>query len=695
MTKLVGLLEIEDTAVKQAVLKKWFMPYTADVEVDGFEEDALIVLLNLSSHHKGDKCNDWLDEERAKKYLSNAKDFDSSLAELKWFHTHNLKFPDCRVREQRLIAKPLPTDEVFISGRSLESSLGWAHNSAFYRHVLWLLNPFSWQSKSTNILTLIREGNPIWLDLLQGFGLGVESLVVLQKAINVQVPDSIFPMAVSSYSKQLRFPWGDDYISITPVVNHSVQRELEIRARDKEGKFSFVTSSLPNSASIGNLCGSLGGYMKAMNYPLEVKLAPEANLAASRNKSGRYFDDYQVTNYKICQVLNRLSGAEPLKTKKQRDKARNVQSKLLRKQIALWMLPLIELRDRADLAPSEWLSEHGDTLARDFLTLPESDLKSLATQFNHRLHYAFQSNNFTHKFAYHPRLLQVVKSQIVWILNKMSKPSVDDDIGQSEQYIYLSSMRVQDVVAMSCPYLCGVPSLTAIWGFMHHYQREFNHLVESDSAFDFSSFSFFIRSENIRPTAKLTEPNSVAAKRTISNAKRPTIRSEHLSDLEIDMVIRVNGNERLSDYLTELKAALPTAFSGGYLFQPSISSEANWLTTFRSQSELFHTIKGAPAYGRWLYPSEQQPINFDELEDKVTSDSDIIPVSIGYHLLEIPKQRDNTITGLHAYSENAIGIAKRVNPIEVRFSGRSHYFDRAFWSLECNSETILIKNYRN
>ncbi|MDR9827923.1 type I-F CRISPR-associated protein Csy2 [Vibrio sp. FNV 38] len=695
MTKLSDLLAIEDATEKQAILKKWFMPYTADIEVDGLEETALTVLLNLSSHHKGDKCKDWLDKDRAKMHLSHLENIERSIDELKWFHTHNLKFPDCRVREQRLIATTLATEEVFISGRSLEQSFGWAHNSSYYRHVLWLLNPFRWQSKSTNLFTLVREGHPVWLELLQDFGMGVETLALLQQAINAELPDSIFPSVVSPYSKQLRFPWESDYVSITPVVNHSIQRELEVRSRNKESKLSFVTSSLPNSASIGSLCGSVGGNMKTMSYPLGVKPTLKGTLAANRNKTGRYFDDYQVTNHQVCQVLSRLTGSEPLKTKKQRDRTRNVQSKILRKQIALWILPLIELRDRVDLNPSEQFSNSEDSLASAFLTLPESELKSLATQFNHRLNYVLQENKFTHKFAYHPKLLQVIKSQIVWVLNQLSKSSTSDEATQSEQYIYLTSMRVQDAVAMSSPYLSGAPSLTALWGFMHRYQREFNQLIGSDLSFEFSSFSFFVRSEDIQSTAKLTEPNSVETKRTVSNAKRPTIRSERLADLEIDMVIRVKSHERLSDYFSELKASLPMAFAGGYLFQPPISSEVNWLNIFSSQSEVFHAIKGAPTFGRWLYPSELQPSNFDELELQISSDTEILPVSLGYHLLEKPTFRENAITECHAYAENAIGVAKRVNPIEVRFSGRGHYFEHAFWSLECSRATILMKNYRN
>ena len=55
MTKLSGLLAIEDEAVKQAAIKKMFMPYTEGVCVDGFEKEALTILLNLSSSHQAIK----------------------------------------------------------------------------------------------------------------------------------------------------------------------------------------------------------------------------------------------------------------------------------------------------------------------------------------------------------------------------------------------------------------------------------------------------------------------------------------------------------------------------------------------------------------------------------------------------------------------------------------------------------------
>ncbi|MEZ9530403.1 type I-F CRISPR-associated protein Csy2 [Vibrio sp. 10N.286.51.F4] len=695
MTKLSDLLAIENEAVKQVTLKKMFMPYTEDVCVEGCEKEALTILLNLSSSHQSDRCSDWLDIARAKRHLKAAENLEASLDEIKWFHTHNLKFPDCRVKNQRIVAQALTTTESFISSSVLEQRLGWSHSPAQYRHVLWLLSSFSWQSEPVCIISLIKQENSVWLELLKEFGLEAESLSRLQLTLAKDLPDSSFPNSVSTYSKQLQFPWNGDYVSVTPVVSHTTQCELEIKARSRESKLKFVSSSQPNPQNNGNLCGSLGGHMKVLNYPLDVKPAQGGTLPESRKKSGRYFDDYQVTNAKICQVLNHLIGSEPSKTQKQRESTRKVRSKILRKQIALWMLPLMELRDIVDADPNQQKLEHDDTLAQAFLALPESDLGSLASEFNRHLHLTFQNNKYAAKFACHPKLMQVVKAQIVWVLEQLSKPNGNEDKVTGEQYIYLSSMRVQDAVAMSSPYLCGAPSLAAIWGFMHHYQREFNKLVNCDSPFEFSSFSFYVRSEKIQPTAKLTEPNSVAKARTVSNAKRPTIRSERLAGLEIDLVIRVHSDSRISDFKSALKTALPVAFAGGALYQPQLSTQIEWLRTFTSRSELFHVLKGSPAYGRWLYPSEKQPNDFNDLERLITKDADNLPVSIGYHLLEQPTKRGNSITSCHAYAENAIGLAQRVNPIEVRFSGRDHFLNHAFWSIECSSETILIKNYRD
>lgn len=694
---LRNVLAIEDDATRQATLKKAFMPYSENIEIDGYEREALTVLINLSAHHKLSPCKDLLDSDKAMDYLCQQSNISASIAEIKWFHTHNLKYPDCRPSNRGILGQPLSTDTALLSSSSLPLSLGWSHNAAAYRHTIWLLNSFCWQSQPINMMTLIQEKQPFWLDLFHTFGLSQKGLESLCDEANLQLNSETFPDQVNSFSKQLRFPWQGEYISITPVVSHAVMAELECRRRNKNSCLKFITYSLPNSASIGNLCASLGGHMNSLYYPADVASSTNApldsqTLASNRRKSSQYFNNYQMTNKRVCELLARLAGLEPLKTRKQRLKVRKEQIKLLRKQVALWLLPLIELRDRMDSDNRERVTFNSGSWVDDFLTLPESQLTSLIAEVNQHLHFTLQEDRFARKYAYHPNLTQVIKSQIRWVLKTLSLPSKEESAATEEQYIHLSSLRVQGANSMGCPYLCGIPSLTALWGFVHRYQREFNQLLGENKCCEFISFSLYLRSQRITTTAKLTEPNSLQQRRTVSNAKRPTILGEKQTDLELDLVIKVRSQFLISSALSELKSALPLSLAGGAVFQPSSHETVDWLQVYASQSSLFQYLKGQPAYGRWIYPNDWQPESFDDLELAIDESKNHLPVMIGYHFLEIPTLRAAALTHLHAYAESVLGIAKQVHPIEMRFLGRDHFFKQAFWSLECSSAAILIKN---
>ncbi|WP_153446844.1 type I-F CRISPR-associated protein Csy2 [Vibrio algicola] len=696
MTKLSELIAIENLTDRQAALKKAFMPYSDLVEVDGNERDALRVLVNLSLTKP--ECKNWLDKERAKQYLSNPENISIGCDEVKWMHTHNLKFPDCRVAKQRLLAEPLICDESFISSTSVMSSLGWSHNSAVYKHTIWLLNEFMWQGNPTNILCFIAQQDEFWLKVLKSCGLKVAAFKALKNAIEKDLPTSTLPNRVDPFSKQVRFPWNNDYLSITPVVSHVMQVELERMSRQSGRTLKFTTMYFPNSPSIGNLCGSLGGNMKVLHYPIEVQASKKRTFSSSKNQTQCFFDDYQLTNAKFCKVLSHLCGAEALKTRKQRKHVRQYQLRIARKQIGLWLLPLIELRDHIDSELDSHIIDSDDPIIDPFLYGTESKLSELLILLNQRLHQTLQNNRYSSRYAYHPELLSVLKIQLKWILEQLSSPqAAPNDYGdhkvnhdEQEQYIHLSSLRVEDANAMSCPYLCGAPSLTSIWGFVHNYQRQLNQSLDGAATFEFESFAVFIRNENINMTAKLTEPSVLAAKRTLSHAKRPTIIATNLVDIEFDMVIKVRSVGRLSDYGRQLKTSLPTIFSGGALFQPRLDSADNWLCCYQKQSDVFYRIKSLPAYGVWLVPSDLQPTRFSELASILAQDDSLIPISNGYHFLEQPTLRSNSLTSLHAYAENTLGVAKRLNPIDVRFSAKDHFFKQAFWTQHNYSASILI-----
>lgn len=694
MKKLKEIIDIEDSKLRFTELKKAFMPFTIPVEIDGAEREALTVLLNLSLGQP--KVKDYLDTHRAELYFSDPDNLSKTMNEVQWFHTHNLKYPDCRVAKQRIIASPIETKVPTLCSQSLELVYGWAHDSGAYKHTIWSLSQFFWRGKIENIPSLLMDADEYWQFLLSDFGFTQEQQAKFKQVTEKNLPREAFPDQVHSHSKQVRVPWNDDYLSITPVVSHAMQQELEQLARDKECSLKFKSVDYPNSASIGNLCGSLGGYMRVMNYPTGVKTESDRTLASSRARKSRYFDDYQLTSKRTCSVLGHLAGFEPLKTQKERAHVRRYQLEIIRKQIARWLLPLIELRDNLVIEPVGVLSDFDDGLVKQFLSVDENDLPDLVTGLNQRLNLALQNNRFSSRFAYHPKLMQTLKRELIWVLDKLSKPEEPSDQGANqEQYIYLSSMRADDALALSCPYLCGAPSLTAIWGFMHHYQREFLDLMDSDEdGIEFTSFAFFVRHESIKTSAKLTEPNMVVKAREVSPAKRPTILKEQFTDLVFDLVITVKSNHRLSDHLTQLKAALPINFAAGALFQPEIDSGINWIRIFSSKVDLFQVIKGLPGYGCWLTPYSHQPTTLDELESILSGDGSLIPVANGFHFLEIPCSRSGSLTEKHAYADNSIGLAKRQNPIEIRFAGKDHFFEQAFWSIEVTEQTILIKNKR-
>ncbi|EKO3436823.1 hypothetical protein K6U40_13390 [Vibrio fluvialis] len=696
MSTLQDLIDIEDSKLRFIAIKKAFMPYTQPVEIDGNEKQALIVLLNLSLSKP--EAQDWLDLSRAMGYFVNSDNLTTAKHEIKWFHTHNLKFPDCRVSEQRIIAMPLYSEIPTLTSQSLNRVYGWAHNSAVYKHTIWLLNEFRWRGRVENLLNLIRVGEHFWLELLADIGLKPEVQLQIKELIERQLPSAYFPDEVNRYSKQLRFPWKDEYLSVTPVVSHAIQQQLSVLSRQHSCSFHFKTMNFPHSASIGNLCGSLGGNMDILNYPIGVIANRHQTLGASRSRTNRYFDDFQLTSKRTCNVLAHLTGFEQPQTRKAQIHVRQYQLKIIRKQIARWLLPLIELRDSSVTEQISLVDGPDDELVKRFLSINEFDFLDLTTSLNQRLHFALQNNRFASRFAYHPKLMRVLKTELIWVLTQLSRPepacSATSD--STVQYLYLPSMRVFDAAALSCPYLSGAPSLTAVFGFVHRYQRELRDLLpDKEGKLKFKDFAIFIRDESVQTSAKLTEPSVIAKARGISPVKRTTIIREDCSDLVFDIVITIESDQRLSDYLNQLRAALPTNFAGGTLLQPETSLGIDWLSIFVSESDLFQAVKGLPGYGTWLSPYSFQPQNLMELQERLSNDGSLIPVANGFHFLELPQEREGALTNLHCYAENNIALAKRVSPIEVRIAGRDHFFEQVFWSLEVTEQTILIKKGSN
>ncbi|WP_350608485.1 hypothetical protein [Pseudoalteromonas sp. MER144-MNA-CIBAN-0113] len=106
---LQNAFAIESLKEKTTALRKLFAPYMLHAAVDGFEEQALTVLINLV--YKRSEIDDLTSVRAAKSVLRDEVLLSKCINEVKWFHTHNLKYPDIRVMR---IPVMVNTDSGFI-----------------------------------------------------------------------------------------------------------------------------------------------------------------------------------------------------------------------------------------------------------------------------------------------------------------------------------------------------------------------------------------------------------------------------------------------------------------------------------------------------------------------------------------------------------------------------------------------------
>ncbi|GGA85861.1 hypothetical protein GCM10011369_29870 [Neiella marina] len=674
MKQLRELTKIEPVTKQQELIKRAFMPYSEPVDVTGDELNALVILLNLSLSKPA--CKDYLDVKRAKSYFEHESFFDDALGELEWAHSHNLKYPDSRVFGQRIIAEHTDPQE-----------LGWAHNSGYYRHTIWLFNTFLWEGRETSLMKEVLQGDRAWHAVLKKLGLNKGRREKLADAIRESITVPTYPDEVSPYSPQVQFPFGQGYVSVTPVVSHAQHIQVERVSRQQTGH-RFVSSALPHPASVGNLSASIGGNHRLLFSPLQATHKPQHGLLQSRKNRAKYFDDYQLTNRRICNVLAHLCGYEPALTRQDYHRARNSQVKILRKHLALWLLPMIELRDQYEETTVD--AEELTPIAKEFIQLPTDEITRLGKALSQHAHLTLQNNKYSKRFAFHGRLIQPIRTQINWILKQFQK-TLSTASPSTEQYIYLTEMRAEDCNAQSSPSVVGLPSLTAFWGFMHQFERGMRASLKESEELSFISFALVVRSERLFNAANLAEPQSVAKKRVVSAVKRPTTRCNWRSDLEFDLVIKVHTNIDLAARYQSLHANLPLTLAGGSVFPPELKKNTSWLRSFSCRSELFFLLKGIDCSARWVYATGFHTDSFYELLNELERDESFIATASGYQHMHMPCERRGSVSSMHSYADNLLGIAKALNPIEVRLLGQSHFFSSAFWRMRSSHESILIE----
>jgi CRISPR-associated protein Csy2 len=694
---LQELLAIENIPDRDQSLRRAFSAYTEEMDVTGYEIITLTILLNLT--YRKVQADDLLDKRLAKKALNNESLINKCIDELQWFHTHNLKYPDIRVSKQNLVVDSPILHPLVLSSANYDRAYGWSHNSAQVNLVKLFVSYFYWQGKKC-CLAEILAAQPIeaeWKTAFQSLGMQVKLFINICGRVKGFLPQAMMPDTVDRYSPQVRMPYHDGYVAVTPVVSHVLQSKIQQAAINKNGKFSQV--EFTRSAAVSQLVASLGGVIKALNYPLyfNSKYQGLHNSRLLKMQSGKtVFYLNALGNHQFINALDGLifnSGALALKQRRQQ---KVISTKEIRNKLSEWLAPILEWRlevmeNKTNLTQLDNIS---DTLEYQLLSVSDDELPELVIPVFGMLNTMLSNLPLTQKYAFHPKLMTSFKASLKWLLTNIANEGdtySNNDSEEQYRYLHLRDIRVFDAQALSNPYCAGTPSLTAVWGMVHRYQRKLNEAL--GTRIRFTSFSWFIKDYSTVPGKKLPEVSLQGAKQ--NELRRPGIVDNKYCDLVFDLVVHIDGREDdllLLDKRPEiLKAHFPPTLAGAVMLQPELSSTIDWCRLYSDENQLFEKLRRLPLSGRWAMPTKHKISDLEDLFLLLFNDSKLSPTMFGYMLLDKPETRSGSIEKRHCYAEPAIGLVEYTTAINIRIMGKKSYFNKAFWMLDAQERFMLMK----
>ncbi|MBY6094672.1 type I-F CRISPR-associated protein Csy2 [Ferrimonas balearica] len=688
---LDDLLAIEDLEERDKQLRRAFSPATALIEVSGSELKALTILCNLT--FKRADVPDLLSVAQAKQALSDPVHFERCLNEVRWFHSHNLKYPDPRVSHQRLILPRPQTVPGIITSSAEPALLGWSHNSTEVNRARLFSTAFLMDGEATCLAEQVISSPSKWLPKLAQRSLPSETRQQLRQRLLELLEQSTLPEEISPYSKQIRVFDGRDYRSVTPVVSHSLLSKSQQLANSRQLRATTIEHAHP--ASVSDLVASQGGRVRALFYPPPVYVPKTQGLAGARSNKTRHggsvFDHKALGSRHFVLALKQLVGSQGFRTLRERRRARVASLRVIRRSVAQWLSPMLEWRD--DLEERGLKLNLPDGLERDLLLMPRESFTESLFPLSNRLQAELGQSRYGKPYAYHPELMQPLKSQLRWLLSELAKEDeVVTGASISLCYLHLSGLRVFDAQALSNPYLVGIPSLSALWGLTHQYQRKLTELL--GRPIHIAGTAWHIGRYNLNDTKKLPEPRTPHKVSAPSEVKRPGILDNKLCDMTIELVFKLvslDGEAPLSqEELNLAQTAFPSCFAGGCLQPPCLYEHTHWCQLHTSPQELFDELKRLPRGGTWVYPTATGVTALDELPPLLTEQPSYRPASVGFVALEEPQERAGSLERTHCYAEPAIGVVNCVGPIEMRLAGLKSFLENAFWQMDMEGRAMLL-----
>ncbi|MBY8168084.1 hypothetical protein KW507_15525 [Vibrio fluvialis] len=608
-------------------LKRAFRPLTPHIAIDGKELDALTILVNLTD--KTDDQKDLLDRAKCKQKLRDEQWWASCLKCVNYRQSHNPKFPDIRsegvIRTEALGELP---DFLLSSSKLAPYHWSFSHDSKNVNKSAFLTNEFYWYGGISCLGELLKDADhPLW-NTLKKLGCYQKIRKSMVKQLSSIAHTIIDVTLAPNYLTQISLPDNDgSYISLSPVASQTMQSHFNQELKD-EYRHSAITR-LSRATNMGVTSMTCGGAFRMLKSSAKFSSAPHHCL----NSKQSWLTSEHVQSLKQYQRLN------------QRLIPGNARKALRRKY-------KIEIQNMV----RSWLVMQDRTL----------DSNILIQHLNHDL----SCLGATKRFAYDPAMTK--------LFLELLKRELSNSIHNGEQhtngsFLVLPNIRVCGATASSSPVTVGIPSLTAFFGFVHAFERKLNSF---NPTFRVESFAVCVHQLHVEKrglTAEFVEKGNG----TIS---APATHDDWQCDVVFSLILNTNFAQRIDQ--ATLVTSLPKRLARG-----SAKIAIDDFKHIKSFSTLETAIQSLPIEaGRWL-SLYVAPINkVGDLIAAIKENRQLMASCVGYHLLEEPKEKPNSLRGYkHAFAECAIGLIN-----SITFSSETDA-NTIFWSLSNHQNYLVVQ----
>lgn len=589
-----------------AELKRAFRPLTPHINIDGKELDALTILVNLTDKTADQK--NLLDRAKCKEKLRDEKWWARCLKTVEYRQSHNLKFPDIR-SEGVIRATPLgQLPDFLLSSSKLEPhNSAYSHDSSDVNKSALLTNEFRWNGVISCLGDLLKDvEHPLW-QKLNKLGCYQKTRKAIAKKLAQISQTTINVSLAPNYLTQLSLPDNDSsYISLSPVASQSMQSHC-YQALENEYRYTALTR-YSRSTNMGVLPMTCGGALKMLKAVPNFSLTPHYQINIGKS---------WLTSSHIQSLKQYQTHTPYLMPKNKRVAYRRTVKNEIQEMVKAWLL----IQDRT------------------------MDMNTLVQHLNHDLS-RFKSAKC---FAYEP---SITKLLLGLIKRELTEPTAaSTNICRSEEkdsFFAIPNIRVCGASALSSPITVGLPSLTAFLGFNHAFER---NLKGYFPMLTIDSFAICIHQLHIEKRG-LTKEYVQKANHTISP---PATHHDWQCDLVFSLVIKFDRSLSIDE--STIVRALPRRFARG-----SAKITIADFKYIRSFSTLEKTIQSFPQKtGKWLSMHTEPIENMSDILSEVKENRKLTPSCVGYHFLEEPTDKPNSLRGYkHAFSECIIGLIEPI-----------------------------------